>query len=155
LVELVKNFKVQPLDKQSEIVYNKDNVIEIHQGSTKMWRTRIGMGDNETGFTVKPVVGSYVHFDSWGHGESLSDCDDWGKAEFRVKTCGGDIAINVEVTGRCLREPPCWHSHHDWARVKITWVADKAVDWYTGEMVGEDVITRGWLLVESKEKFYS
>lgn len=114
------------------------------------WRMKIG---EELGFNVKPVIGSHIEIDTWTTGELLQDCDDWDKAEFRVKTCGGDLAINVEVTGQTIQRPfGVWGG--EFVRAKITFVADKCVDWFTGEMVGEDTIVRGWLEVTPKEKVW-
>lgn len=113
------------------------------------WRMKLGQ---ELGFTVAPKVGSYVEVDTWNRGELLQDCDDWDKAEFRIKTCGGDLAVNVEVTGTTLQHP--FDKWTDFVRVKVTFVADKCVDWYTGEMVGEDTVVRGWLKVGAEEKVW-
>lgn len=112
------------------------------------WRMKLGQ---ETGYNVVPQVRSFVKPDTWNHGEFLTDGSDWDKCQFRLPTKAYELAVNVEVTGRTLQCPfGRWGA--DYVRVKITFVADKAVDWYTGEMVGEDVETRGWMLVTDREK---
>lgn len=93
-----------------------------------------------------PQVGSYVVPDGWGSGELLQKCDDWDQADFRLKTIGGDLAVNAKVTGRTLQRPyGKWFGTY--VRVAVTFVADKGCDWYTGEMVGEDVTVRAWMKV--------
>jgi hypothetical protein len=63
------------------------------------------------------------------------------------------LAVNVEVTGRTIQKPHGrWGA--DFVRVKITFVADKCRDIYTGEMVGEDEVVRGWMKVTEKERVF-
>ncbi len=116
------------------------------------WRMKIG---EELGFNVRPVVGSYVKPDGWNHGECLVSGDDWDACQFRLPSQHGyELAVNVEVSGHTLQHPSNMYPGRDYVRVKITFVADKCVDWYTGEIVGEDTVVRGWMEVTRAEKEY-
>ena len=105
------------------------------------------------GMNIEPQVGAYVVPAEWGTGELLKSCDDWDQADYRIKTIGGDLAVNVEVTGHTLQHPyGVWFGAY--VRVKITFVADKCPDMYTGKMIGEDVIVRGWMSVDTAKLSY-
>jgi len=114
------------------------------------WRRKLGQ---ELGFTVEPKVGTFVKPDGWSWGECLTSGDDWDKCQFRLPSTGGELAVNVEVTGTTLQNPfGRWGA--DFVRVKVTFVADKCPDMFTGEMVGEDVEVRGWMKVTAEEKVW-
>jgi hypothetical protein len=104
---------------------------------------------------ILPREGAYIHPDGWALGRVLHDCYDWDQAEYRFYHGDSEgrsitVAVNVEVTGRTLQQPfGRWAGAGSWIRVKITFVADKCQDWYTGEMVGEDTVVRGWMEVSS------
>lgn len=96
-------------------------------------------------YEIKPAVGNYITAENWH--SALLECDDWDMAEFRLTGNFCQPAANVEVTGRTLQWPE-GVSGGAFVRVKITFVADKGIDWYTGEIVGKDVIVSGWLKVD-------
>lgn len=87
---------------------------------------------------IRAEVGSFVKPDGWTIGETLTACDDWSEAPFRIHAYGAglDLAVRIEVTGRKVR----WDSPFSiggGVRVRITFVGD-------GEA---DEVTSGWMLV--------
>jgi len=101
---------------------------------------------------IVPSVGSYVYYEEWQHGSTLIDCT-WDKAKFRLNDNLCQPAVNIDVTGRTIRYP-FGSFCGPYVRVKITFVADKCIDWYTGEMVGQDVVVRGWMKVDDTNRTY-
>ena len=90
----------------------------------------------------QPEVGDYVHPDDWQFGELLKEDDGFKDAsfpgcQFRLPSCGGDLAVNVVVTGRKVR---CCSGSWGWVRVKIEFVGDGEASDFTG----------GWLKKASR-----
>ena len=108
------------------------------------------MKRNQMRYTVKPEIDSLI-MGIYAGGSRLIDCE-WDKAEFRLPGRNGDYAVNVKVTGRTVQYP-YGVSGGAFVRCAVTFVADKAIDWYTGEMVGEDVTERAWLKIEGNQYY--
>lgn len=95
--------------------------------------------------SITPKVGDIVYPDTWhnAHGGPLVVCDDWDKAEYRIVTWhraeGGwsptksgfvELAVNVEVTGRKIRQIPGYRGFG--YRCKVTFVGDGEPDQVVG-----------------------
>ena len=80
-------------------------------------------------------VGDFVQPDGWSLGELLTEDDGFKDSsfpgcQFRLHSAGGELAVNVRVTGK-----ERWDKGHNWFRCEVEFVGD-------GE---PSTKTRGWL----------
>ena len=100
-----------------------------------MNHTQWSLGREIYGRQVRADVGSYVEPDGWRNwgalllpGDLEPIGDGWRGCDFRLPSQGGNLACNVEVTGRTFRR----RGGELQARVRIEWVQDGAPSEYSG-----------------------
>ncbi len=76
-----------------------------------------------------PRPGDAVLLDTKKVSARLFPCDDWDAADFRIEGRITNVAVNVEVTGRRIRQVP--GGGYGW-RVKVTFVGDGEPDTTVG-----------------------
>ncbi len=93
------------------------------------------MTKNLTNLSIQP--------DGWGYNfETLTKADDFKDSSFpgcqyRLQSCGGDLAVNVKITGRKSHDISSLDYTHTWykTRVKIEYVGDGEPSTFDGAWV--------------------
>jgi hypothetical protein len=91
-------------------------------------------------FYIEPMPGDYVTPDGWGFGEKLRE-DDGAKdssfpgCQFRIPSRGGELAVNIKVTGNPVYDGGRWKS-----RCRIEWVGDGEPSTFSGGAIWTDCV---------------